>query len=160
MNLSFDEFNRIARYCSEEVRRQYARTWDEAAPLRVAGMIEAWLDALQLQFDGEPITPTAIRRWGAAIEPRNNDFRDVPIFVGTKQGMDWQLIDWAIENLCAAIENEELEAFEAYREFERIHPFEDGNGRTGKIILNWINGTLLEPIFPPDDFWGARIINP
>lgn len=35
-----------------------------------------------------------------------------------------------------------------------------GNGRTGKILLNWLNGTLLNPIFPPADFWGRPIQNP
>jgi fido (protein-threonine AMPylation protein) len=53
-----------------------------------------------------------------------------------------------------------MTALEAYKEFEFIHPFEDGNGRTGKIILNWINGTLLDPIFPPNDIFGYEISNP
>jgi len=37
-------------------------------------------------------------------------------------------------------------AAEFHAKFERIHPFEDGNGRTGRILLNSI---LLENNFPP-----------
>ena len=41
-----------------------------------------------------------------------------------------------------------------YYEYENIHPFRDGNGRTGKIIYNYLCGTLDNPIMPPN-FWGA-----
>jgi len=37
-------------------------------------------------------------------------------------------------------------ATEFHARFERIHPFEDGNGRTGRVLLNAI---LLEKNYPP-----------
>ncbi|HLC32145.1 MAG TPA: Fic family protein [Candidatus Nanoarchaeia archaeon] len=37
-------------------------------------------------------------------------------------------------------------AAEFHAKFERIHPFDDGNGRTGRIFLNAI---LLEHKYPP-----------
>jgi len=63
-------------------------------------------------------------------------------------------MDRWLENLSA------MEPLEAYKEFEYIHPFADGNGRTGKIILNWLSDTLRTPFFPPADLFGYPITNP
>lgn len=39
-----------------------------------------------------------------------------------------------------------------YFEYENIHPFVDGNGRSGKILYNYLLGRLDDPIMPPN-FW-------
>lgn len=39
-----------------------------------------------------------------------------------------------------------------YLAYEWVHPFIDGNGRTGKILHNWLNGTLDDPVLVPDYF--------
>lgn len=35
-----------------------------------------------------------------------------------------------------------------YEKLERIHPRTDGNGRLGKILFNWLKGTLTNPVLP------------
>lgn len=157
---SLDETQRITDYCKEEVRRQY---YGQSIPeYAVPGMVRAWFDALFAQARGTFITPDLVAKWGAYIEPGKNaaGYRSIPIFVGYQEKLPYPLIDRAMFTLCYGIKHDHFAPLEAYREFEEIHPFEDGNGRTGKIILNWVNGTLLDPIFPPEDFWGPRLINP
>lgn len=43
-----------------------------------------------------------------------------------------------------------------YLAYEWIHPFRDGNGRTGKILHNWLNGTLDDPVLVADYFGGGN----
>lgn len=45
---------------------------------------------------------------------------------------------------------------EFYKEFMMVHPFVDGNGRTGKVVYNWMKGTLDNPVFPPN-FFGTGV---
>ncbi|MEK2689493.1 Fic family protein [Bdellovibrio sp. GT3] len=41
-----------------------------------------------------------------------------------------------------------MEVFEIYKEFIHIHPFADGNGRTGRVLLNFL---LLKANLPPSE---------
>jgi len=59
-----------------------------------------------------------------------------------------QLVDnleYRLEN--AAIDEVKLEGIlNTHIQFERIHPFSDGNGRTGRMLMNY---SLLQEGFPP-----------
>jgi fido (protein-threonine AMPylation protein) len=33
----------------------------------------------------------------------------------------------------------EWEPAEWFRRYEEVHPFVDGNGRTGQVLLNWLD---------------------
>lgn len=43
-----------------------------------------------------------------------------------------------------------------YLAFEAVHPFGDGNGRSGKTLHNWLLGTLNEPVLVADYFGGGN----
>jgi hypothetical protein len=43
-----------------------------------------------------------------------------------------------------------------YVMYENIHPWQDGNGRSGKVLYNWIHGTLLDPVLV-DDYFGHGV---
>jgi hypothetical protein len=147
----------ILTYICEEVRRQ---GHDLAEPndggVRVEGMLSAWLYAYRRRERVPTIKD--VRALGAKIEARNeNGFRRVSVLIGglAKPAVDLQ---WRTRVLLQAWHA--TTPLEFYRWFEEIHPFEDGNGRTGKVLLNWRNGSLRRPVFPPADFWGRRIQNP
>lgn len=68
-------------------------------------------------------------------------FRDYPVRVGDYKAPDWQDIPILINQLFAFAGKEkkmhsvELSARVHYQ-FEKIHPFGDGNGRIGRLIMN------------------------
>lgn len=69
-------------------------------------------------------------------------YRDYLVRVGDYRAPDWQDIKDLMNQLVRFISSSktnavELAAISHYR-FERIHPFGDGNGRVGRLLINYI----------------------
>lgn len=69
-------------------------------------------------------------------------FRDYLVRVGSHLAPDWQDAEKLMNNLIIFISKSkenlaELSARAHYR-FEKIHPFGDGNGRIGRLLMNYI----------------------
>lgn len=94
----------------------------------------AYAEAKILSRLGVPPTEDLVNRWAKLIVPYWNDkYRLVPITLHNQVGgLKPELIPGAMEKYYALIEN--MTAEEAYFEFERIHPYYDGNGRVGHLI--------------------------
>ena len=71
------------------------------------------------------------------------EFRDYLVKVGDYLAPDWQDVKQLMKELAEFYEkNKRLDAVELaakmhYR-FEKIHPFGDGNGRVGRLVMNYI----------------------
>lgn len=123
-----------------------------------------------------------IEHIGSLVEPIDNQkgFRQIPIgvtdgFGGWIEKAQWQevprLLTLLIEsyyegNLARRVEEvhngwightaiSKNAEDQFYYEYENIHPFRDGNGRSGKILYNYLLGTLENPQMPPN-FWGGN----
>lgn len=151
----------VIEYCIEEVQRQGHYTLALDGIERVGWMLDAWSYALKYQ--GELPTMAVIMELGMKVERQKNagGFRTVGVQVGGSIKPEPVLVRPLLEDLVADLRfGTERESLDFYRRFEEIHPFVDGNGRVGKILLNWLNISLLSPIFPPSDFWGIELRNP
>lgn len=150
----------VIEYITEEVRRQGHDVLALDGIRRVGWMLNAWAIALSNNLRRDNLVLAKIEVLGATVEQHLNadGFRRCGVRVGLHVCPPAEEVVPRLTRLLKHIAA--IAPLDFYREFEEIHPFVDGNGRTGKILLNALNGTLLNPVFPPQDFWGERIVNP
>jgi len=86
-------------------------------------------------------------------------FRKEPVYIGGHEAKPWFVVPELIEQWCAQVNTmietwrpsknqaeiaDEIE--QQHIKFEAIHPFIDGNGRTGRLLLNWARVKCELPI--------------
>jgi Fic/DOC family protein len=137
----------VIRWAADECERQ------QSGEQSVVWMLNGWLFAVKRSAG--LVSREDVLHLAGVVEPRHNTgrgFRRVNVRVGFGVKGSWRSVPRQMANLIDA--RERLTPDEWYREYEEIHPFKDGNGRTGSILWNWMRGTVLSPEAPPD-FWGS-----
>jgi len=123
-------------------------------PLRDVKETEAHSEVfLQMLKKGEKITKELLLAWHKDIFDETKPdiagkFRDYLVRVGPHLAPDWQDVENLIKNFTEFInKNKKMNPIElagrAHYQFEKIHPFGDGNGRIGRLLMNfilWHNG--------------------
>src|SRR3990167_1403257 len=104
---------------------------------------DAWVYCISY----DKLTPAVIRKTHKILMRRQDitekykgHYRDCPVWVGGREGMSWKNIQKAVAALCKDMNNEKINDIfpKIYHiRYEKIHPFIDGNGRTGRIFMNW-----------------------
>lgn len=103
---------------------------------------------LQMLDKKEKITNELLLRWhkevfGETKPDIAGKYRDYLVRVGSHLAPDWQEVQKMMHDLIAFInKNGHLNPVElsarAHYQFEKIHPFGDGNGRIGRLLMNQI----------------------
>lgn len=143
----------IQDFIEEEVIRQGFEKDPEKA-MRCQWMQNAWNYAMNVAVEHGIMLPSEkdILFMGKLVEPMVNrgGYRQHGVYVGDWVGPRPDALPRLMKKWCDALEG--MTPDEAYKEFELIHPFGDGNGRTGKIIHNWLNRSLGDPVLVQDFF--------
>lgn len=90
---------------------------------------------------------------GKVKEKYLGHWRDCPVWIGGREAMPYYLIptmmaDWIslVMHLKHSLKDADIGTKVDHTIFERIHPFIDGNGRVGRMLMNWERLMLGLPI--------------
>lgn len=133
---------RVVGWCARECTRQ--RSGEDS----VSWMFDGWVYAHRHR-NHTPILRDVLAL-GRIVEPRHNmgGLRTVGVRVGWDVKLAPELVSAALDQLITAWG--ELDPVEWFRRYEEVHPFRDGNGRTGAILMMWHAGHLDDPFDAPN----------
>lgn len=138
---------KIVAWAADECNRQ------KSGELSVVRLCEAWVYLTDLP--DKTITPEMVKILGHLVDPHQNrnGHRTIPVHFTSGEVISASNIEYQIDNLCEY--SNVLTPTQWYTEFEKIHPFIDGNGRVGSLLFNLLNGSLYNPVVPPEVFYVA-----
>ncbi|OGD46812.1 hypothetical protein A3K70_00020 [Candidatus Bathyarchaeota archaeon RBG_16_48_13] len=96
---------------------------------------------------GEEISEELLLKWHKEIfEETKPDiagqFRNLLVRVGPYVALDWRDLEKLVKQLMTFVNESKLNPVEiavrAHYMFEKIHPFGDGNGRIGRLLMNYV----------------------
>jgi hypothetical protein len=139
----------IVHYCAEEVERQ------GRGPTQVWWMVEAWIEAIAIrnaEYIHAPRQNDLLRCAWLIEREKNieNSWRCCDVRVGSRLCPPWPEVQELMNKFFERLPD--MTPAEAYKEFLLIHPLQDGNGRIGKILFNWLGVSLAHPKMPPNFF--------
>jgi len=110
----------------------------EYSPEAIKDALYAWSFARKIVI---PINQNIIQKIHQRLMRRLNEkiagkFRTREVIIGNNVGLPSKYIDTHLNRLCDFKPQTEKDITQWHIKFEHIHPFEDGNGRTGRIIMN------------------------
>lgn len=115
---------------SNSIEREYSS-------ISLIDSVEAWNYAKNLKKINNKTILNIHKKLMKNLNPRiAGKMRNVNVMVGGRICLSPKKIKKHLEALCKVIPKNEEDIKQWHITFEAIHPFEDGNGRTGRIIMN------------------------